>query len=424
MKTHMLLFVAFGLTSYALTAEAADWPQWRGPERNGNSKETGLLREWPKDGPKLIWQAKDIGNGYGTPTVVGDRIYLLSNRRDEEFALALDANDGRTLWSVKLGKVGPNKGPQYPGARSTPTVEGDVLYCLSSDGDLFCLGREKGTTSWQKSLRKDFGGQPGQWAYSESPLIDGDLLVCTPGGLTATLVALNKKNGDVIWKCEVPSKLPEGEQAAYASIIVTEVGGLKQYVQFLQKGVVGVDAKSGKFLWRYDKTADGSPANIPTPLAHDGYVYSGAGRSGGGLVRLKVENQAVTAEPMYFKRDLPTSIGGAVQVSDYLYGTNAKGLMCAEFTTGKQKWQEMCVGAASVCYADGRLYVHGESGEVALVEAKPDAYGEKGRFTPPEQPKRPIARSDKAWAYPVLANGRLYLRDQSSLWCYDVKAVK
>jgi outer membrane protein assembly factor BamB len=416
MKTRWLLGVAGIL---GVLSVAADWPQWRGPHRDGISKETGLLKEWPKDGPKLLWQVKDIDFGYSTPSVVGDRLYLLSNKGlDDEFVQALAAKDGKQIWSTRLGKVGnPKQRPPYPGARSTPTTDGAVLYALGSDGDLACLSTAKGEVRWRKNLRTDFGGVPGEWAYSESPLIDGDTLVCTPGGQEATLVALNKKDGAVLWKCAVPG----GSRAAYASVIPVEVGGVKQYVQILEKGLVGVDAKTGNFLWRYEKTAKGSPAVIPTPVAHDGYVYSSGVVAGGGLVKLKAGKEEVMPKEVYFAKNLPASIGGTVLVDGFLYGTGPRGLMCLEFTTGNVKWQDKCVGAGSVCYADGCLYIHGENGEVALVEATPEAYREKGRFTPPDQPKR---GPSKAWAYPVVANGRLYLRDLGVLWCYDIKTAK
>jgi outer membrane protein assembly factor BamB len=411
----LLVVAVLGMSSLA-----ADWPQWRGPERDGVSKETGLLKEWPKDGPKLLWQVTDIDYGYSTPAVAGERLYLLSNKgNDDEFVQALNTKDGQRVWSQRLGKVGPNIGPQYPAARSTPTVDGERLYALGSDGDLACLETAKGEVRWKKNLRGDFGGQPGRWAYAESPLIDGDQLVCTPGGKEATLVALNKNSGEVVWKCAVPG----GDQAAYSSIVAAEAGGIKQYVQLLGNGLVGVDAKTGKFLWRYDKTAKGSPAVIPTPVAHDGYVYSSAARVGGGLVKLKAKDGAVEAEPVYFKASLPTSIGGAVRIGDHLYGTTTRGLQCVEFTTGNEKWQDKCVGAGAICAADGMLYIHGENGMVALVEAKPEAYREKGRFGPAGRPKhtRPM---EQAWAYPVVANGRLYLRDLGVLWCYDIKGEK
>jgi outer membrane protein assembly factor BamB len=384
----------------------------------GVSKETALLKEWPKDGPKLVWQVKEIGSGYSTPSVVGKRLYLLSNEGTEkEFVQALEVTDGKRAWMTPIGKVGRNEGPQYPGARSTPTVDGDSIYALGSDGDLVCLETANGAIRWNKNLRSAFGGKPGKWAYAESPLVDGDALVCTPGGSDATLVALNKKSGEVIWKGVVPG----GDDAGYASVITTEVGGVKQYVQFVGKGLVGLDAKTGKLLWRYDKTAQGSPANIPTPIAEGEYIYSGAGRSGGGLIMLKAKDGAFEAEEVAFSPKLPTAIGGAVKVGDHFYGTAGQALLCAEFKTGKLKWEERSVAPGSLCYADERLYIHGENGDVALVEASTEGYREKGRFTPPGQPER---GRTKAWSYPVVANGRLYIHDLGTLWAYDVKATK
>jgi outer membrane protein assembly factor BamB len=265
-----------------------------------------------------------------------------------------------------------------------------------------------------KRTRTDFGGQPGIWAYAESPLIDGDVLVCTPGGPDATLVALNKKTGKLLWKSVVPG----GEQAAYASIIAVMIDGGMQYVQFLQKGLVGIDAKNGKFLWRYDKTAQGSPANIPTPVGRDGFIYSATGRGGASLIKLSAMQDSVAVDEVYASPKLPTAIGGTILLGDYLFGTTGQALVCSEFKTGEVKWTERGVGAGSLCYADGRLYLHGESGELALVEATPEGHREKGRFTPPDQPER---GQSKAWAYPVVANGRFYIRDSNVLWCYDVK---
>jgi outer membrane protein assembly factor BamB len=413
------LFLSIGFGLFCLTAWAADWPQFRGPHRTGISQETGLLKQWPQQGPKLLWQVKDIGDGYATPSVSGGRIYVLGNRgMDQEFVQALSIEDGKQIWSVRLGNVGnPDQQPPYPMARSTPTLDGNILYALSSDGDLACLETATGKVIWKKNLRAEFGGVPGKWAYAESPLIDGDALVVTPGGGQATIVALNKKSGDVIWKSAVPG----GDVAAYASAIAAEAAGRKQYIQFLDKGVVGVDAKTGEFLWRYDKTSTG-PANIPMPVAHNGYVYSAnARRFGGGLIQLHATNEGVTAEEVYFERSVPNTLGGQVLLNGYLYGTNPEGAVCAEFLTGKVVWQSKGVGPGAVLYADGHLYIHGESGEVAMIEATPEAYREKGRFTPPDKPEHPRGPREMAWAYPVVANGRLYIRDLGTLWAYDVK---
>jgi outer membrane protein assembly factor BamB len=291
-----------------------------------------------------------------------------------------------------------------------------VLYALGSDGDLVCLENAGGKIRWQKNLLTDFAGKSGIWAYSESPLIDGDAVVCTPGGSEATMVALNKKDGAVIWKCAVP----EGDEAAYSSAIVVESGGIKQYVQLLQKGLVGVDAKSGKLLWRYGKPVSPYNANIPTPVASDGTIYVASAGTGGGSVKLKTSGDKIEPEQLYFTAKLPTAIGGTVKVGDYLYGTTGQAMLCIEFATGDVKWQERALGPASLCYADGRLYLHGENGDVALVEPSSESYRELGRFTPPGQPEH-TNMSEKAWAYPVVANGQLYIRDLDSLWCYDVK---
>jgi outer membrane protein assembly factor BamB len=415
MKFARMFVLAIGLGLTFQTTQGADWPQWRGPDRNGISKEKGLLKEWPKEGPQLNWQVKDLGEGYSTPSIAGDRLYLITNEgKKEESALALDVKDGRKVWSKPIGKVGKNYGMDYPGARSTPTIDGDLIYALGSDGDLACLDAKGGDIRWHKSLRTDFDGEPGMWAYSESPLIDGDVLVCTPGGKTATIVALDKKSGNVIWK----TPLEAADQAAYASVIIVNIGGVKQYVQFLSKGLVGLDAKTGKFLWRYDKTAK-SPANIPTAVAYQNYIYSASGRGGCGVVELKVKDQTVEADPVYFKMKLPNAIGGSVEVGGFLYGTSAAGLQCVDFITGNQKWQSRSISTGSVLYADDRLYLHTERGnEVALVDCASDGYHERGRFTPPDPPKK---HKGSAWSYPAIADGRLYIYDYGTLWSYDVK---
>lgn len=420
-----LLFSAVSVTRLAnIGASTHDWPQWRGTGRDGISRESGLLKQWPKEGPKLLWQVNDIGDGYSTPSVVGTRIYLMSNRgMENEFVQALSTQDGKPIWTTRVGNVGnPDQNPHFPKARSTPTVDGDFIYALGSDGDLACLEAKSGQIRWQKSLRKEFGGQPHEWAYAESPLVDGDVLVVTPGGEQATMVALNKKTGAVIWKSAVPGADPAG----YASAIVVQAGGRKQYVQFLSKGLVGVDAKTGAFLWRYKEVTKG-PAQAFTPVARGEYVYGGALSIGGGLVRLKSEGGGVAAEQVYFERGLPNGFGGAVLVGNYLYGAGARQpLVAVEFTTGKIKWKAESISMSSVAYADGHLYLHVQDGDLALVEATPEGYREKGRFTPPNQPKRKQAGQypEAAFAYPVIANGRLYIRDLETLWAYDIKASR
>jgi outer membrane protein assembly factor BamB len=412
------LTVLFGMLS--LMGGALDWPQFRGPQRSGASQESGLLGEWPKEGPRLLWQLTDIGEGYGAPAVVGQHIYLISSKGlENEFVQALSVKDGKQVWSANLGKVGnPDQKPPYPKGRSTPTVDGSLLYAFSSDGDLACVEAASGKIVWKRNVRNEFGGKPGIWAYAESPLIDGDAVVVTPGGSDATIVKLNKKSGATIWKSAVPG----GDPAGYSSIALVEAAGRKQYVQFMEKGLVGVDAATGQFLWRYTGML-GSPANMCMPVVRGQYIYHANPRHvTAALLKLTPSQDGVAAEQVYLERGLPNDIGGQVLVGDYLYGTNAEsGLMAVEFLTGKIRWRAESIGSGSIFYADGRLYLHGENGEVALVEATPEAYREKGRFIPPGQPQHTGGSMEKAWPYPVVANGRLYIRDLGTLWCYDVK---
>lgn len=416
-RWNFILLAAFT----ALTAaRAADFAQWRGLLRDGHSPETGLLQEWPNNGPKLLWHGTNVGGGYSTPSVVGDRIYLLGSDASEETVYALNTKDGSKVWSAKLGKIGhPEQQPNYPGARTTPTVDGKQLFALGSDGDLVCLEIASGKEIWRKHLRRDFGGQYGEWAYSESPLVDGDKLICTPGGTNATVVALNKRTGAVLWKCAVP----EGSAAGYASVLSTEFSGVKQYVQFLTSGLMGIDPGTGKLLWRYEKTGKGSPAVIITPLISDGLIYSGAFRATTALIKPVLKDGAFTVEEIYSNGKLPAGLGGVVKVGDYFYGSGSTAAMCVEFKTGTVKWEERSLGAGSLLVADGRIYSHAESGDVVMFEPSAAGYREKGRFTPPGLPKR-ANPMEKAWTYPVIAHGKLYIRDKENLWCYDVKAGK
>jgi outer membrane protein assembly factor BamB len=272
---------------------------------------------------------------------------------------------------------------------------------------------------WKKNLRSDFGGKEAPWAYAESPLIDGDALICSPGGSDATVVALRKTTGDVIWKCP----LAEGDDAGFSSAIVVESGGIRQYARLMTKGLVGIEASTGRLLWRYSRPISKYNANIQTPVASGDYIYCSSTGTGGGAVRLKTQGKQVEAEQVYFSPEYQTAIGGVVKVGDYLYGANGDFLLCTEFTTGKIKWKERALGAASLCHADDRLYLHGENGDVALVEPSPQSYHEISRFTPSDQPAR-INSMEKAWAYPVVADGRLFIRDNNVLWCYAVETAR
>jgi outer membrane protein assembly factor BamB len=421
-----LLVACWGLAPYDLSAadtgaKPFDWPQWQGPDRTAVSKESGLLQEWPKGGPSLAWEAKGLGGGYSGPSVAAGRVFGMSNRGNDEVVWALAESDGKELWATRLGPAysaqSRPQGKEGPGC--TPTIDGDLAYALGLGGDLACLRVADGKIVWRKSLTADFGGTPPPWSYRESPLIDGDRLIVTPGGQEATLVALNKKTGDVVWKARVPG----GDAAAYSSAIAIDAGGQRQYVQFLKGGVVGVAAEDGKFLWRYDHPASRNGINITTPLYHDGQVFTAAAyNTGGGLVKLsKDANGGVKAEEVYFTRNMQNHHGGIIVLDGYLYGASGGNegggrLYCLDFPTGKVMWDDRKAPKGSVAFADGRIYYRTEAGTMLLIEPSPKGYVERGRFEQPDRSTKP------AWPHPVIANGKVYLRDQDVLLCYDVKA--
>jgi outer membrane protein assembly factor BamB len=407
------VLVSATLLAYAAQPEGGgDWPQWRGPDRTGVARDTGLLKSWPANGPRLVWKAQGLGGGHSTPSIARGRIFGMSYRGEDEVVWALDAASGKALWATRITSANTSIGRQaQAGSNSTPTVDGDRLYALGNGGDLVCLQAADGKLQWKKSLVRDLGGRVPGWGYSESPLIDGEKVIVTPGGRVATLVALNKQNGEVIWNAQVP----DGNGAQYASAIAADVEGQRQYIQFLQGGVVGVAAKDGKFLWRYENPANGT-ANCATPIYRDNCVFAASGYgTGGGLARLTASPDGVSATEVYFTRRMQNHHGGVVLVGDSLYGFDGSNLTCLNFKTGEVAWSDRSVGKGSVTCADGHLYVRSESGPVALVEATPARYVEKSRF---EQPDR---SSEPTWAHPVVAGGRLYLRDQDLLFCYDVR---
>jgi outer membrane protein assembly factor BamB len=392
-----------------------DWPQWRGPNRNAISAETGLLQRWPSQGPPLLWKATGMGNGYSSVAVTRGRIFTMGEREGNQYVIALDDNnEGKELWATKVGPQGQG------GPHGTPTVVGDLLYAVGIHGDLVCLETASGKEVWRKNFATDFGGRMmSGWGYSESPLVDGERLVCTPGGDGAALVALDRKTGAPIWKAAVP----QGGGSGYASIVVTEGGGIRQYVQWLGGCLVGVAARDGKLLWRYERTHNGT-ANIPTPLVHNDLVFCSTGYdAGSALLRLVPTGDGVEAREVYYlpPQKLQNHHGGLILVGDYIYGGQGHNQgfpICVELKNGRVVWRKdrgPGTGSAAVAYADRNLYFRYENGVMALIGATPTGYVLKGSFHLPEETGTP------SWQHPVLANGKLYLRGQNVLLCYDVK---
>lgn len=402
-------------SSGSATAPAsAGWPQWRGVNRDGKNASTGLLQQWPQEGPTLAWNISGLGEGYSTPAVSDNVVYVLGAIGSDEFVFALNADDGSEVWKTRFGSK--SSGGGYPGPRGTPTIDGDRLYAIGSDGTLACLSRSNGQLAWSKNLKSDFNGDHGHWDYAESPLIDGELLICTPGGVRNTIVALRKSNGSQVWGSAIGQMMDAGfAKAGYASIIKTNLNGLEQYVGFLNGGVVGISARDGSPLWHYDRPANDT-ANCSTPIANNNQVFAASAYgTGGGLAMINRSGNRWSVKEKYFSNKFQNHHGGFVLHDGYLYGTNDSVLMCIDWNSGELQWQDRCVGKGSVSLADGHLYVRGEKGDIALVEATPEDYREKGRFSQPD-------RSGKnAWPHPVIAGNRLYIHDDDRMLCFELQ---
>lgn len=438
----------------AENTKPGDWPQWQGPQRDAVSQETGLLKEWPEGGPPLVWKATELGGGDSAPSIAAGRIYGMSIQGDHEVVWALSEKDGSEIWTSKIAPAYEQRMPQSKeGPGGTPTVDGDLMYVEGMAGNVVCLQVSDGKIVWRRDLQKDFGGVVPMWSYRESPLIDGEKVIVTPGGKEATLVALNKKTGETIWTSKPPAEEAAQEEAepmreeskeedrggrgrgrgrrgfggprpgaAYSSAIIIEDAGQKQYVQLTAKALVGISAEDGTRLWQYDAPANRMGINCSTPLFKDGMIFAASAYgNGGGAVKLqKQDDGSIEAEEVYFTPNMQNHHGGMIVVDDALYGANGGNgggfLTVLDFPTGEILWRERKAPKGALLMADGMLYLRGEEGEVVLIEPNREEYVEKGRF---EQPDR---TSSPAWAHPVIANGKLYIRDQGTLYCYDVSA--
>jgi len=396
---------------------AQDWPQWQGGNRDGKSVETGLLKTWPSGGPKLVWRTGNLGDGYAGVSVVGKRLYTMGGLSETNMIAAIDTEDGKVLWSTKFGAAGlvgnVSSGNVFPGPRCTPTVDGDMLYGVDHHGEFICVSAADGKILWRKNYVDDFGGVVPKWGFCESPLVDGDQVVVTPGGPKGAMIALNKRTGDVIWQSKGFT-----DEAHYSSILEVQIDGVRQYVQLTGENIVGISPKDGSVLWKAAR--QGRIAVIPTPVVDGNYVYVTSGYNAGcNLFKVTSNNGRFTAEQVYRNRDMANHHGGVIKVGDYLYGySDSKGLACQDFMTGEIIWaQKQKIGKGAVSFADGMLYFREEqSGDMVLVDAAAAGYSEKGRFKQPDRAK------EMAWPHPVIAHGRLYIRDQDNLFCYDVKA--
>jgi outer membrane protein assembly factor BamB len=405
-------------------AWSADWPGWRGANRDGLSTESGLLQEWSAGGPPLAWKASGIGTGYSSVAVVGDRIYATGDKDGAQRVFALDRDGGRIIWQAKLGPSFEER--RGNGPRGTPVVDEGRVYAIGTDGDLVCLDAATGKDVWRRNLARDFGGQMmSRWMWSESPLVDGDRLVFTPGAKDAALVAVEKATGKEIWRASIPDLGPEGKDGAgYSSIVISHGAGVKQYVQLLGRGVIGVRASDGKYLWGYNRVANGV-ANVATPIVRGDLVFASTGyQTGSVLLELQPDGDGVRARERYFldSKTLQNHHGGLVLVGDHLYaghGHNKGFPICVELETGQVAWggniRNAGTDSATVLYADGRIYFRYQNGVLLLIDASPEGYVERGKLEIPDV-------AGPSWPHLAIADGELYVREQDTLYCYDVRA--
>jgi outer membrane protein assembly factor BamB len=425
------LYLTFSLSLIAQVPAAladAPWPSFRGPQRSGVSSDSGLLKKWPEGGPKLLWEAAGAGRGYASLSIADGKLYTLgdglSTASDkDEYLSCFDVTNGKQLWTAKTGERWADAKEDWGSSRSTPTIDGDRVYILTPQGALICFGTN-GKEIWKKDLKKEYAGKKADsWGYSESVLIDGPLLVCTPGGDQNTMVAMNKQTGETVWSCVRPND----RGAGHASIVISEIGGTKVYVQTTGSGALGVRAKDGKLLWSYE--IDKTTAVIPTPIVSGDLVFFTAGYDRGGALLKQVPTNAgqVEVKEVYpLNRELQNKHGGVVLVGEHLYGDQGdKGIIfCAELKTGEIVWKSRGPGSgsASVTAADGHLYVHYANGVMALMKAQPVTLKGDEKVEIQGEFKIPGSGSRPSWSHPVVVDGKLFIREDDKILCYDISA--
>ncbi len=406
-------------------AKADDWPQFRGAERDGRSKETGLMDVWPENGPPLLWTADGVGNGYSSVSVVDDRLFTIGDAGENQFVFALDAADGSTIWKTSIGDSNET---DVGGSRSTPTIHDGKVYAMSTDAKLFCLDAADGSQTWMRDLKQDFGASimlgkgKYEWQFSESPLVDDGKVIVSPGADDAAIVALDQNSGEEVWRATIPRLGNNGvDGAAYSSVVVSHATGRKQYVQQVGRGVVGIDAQTGEFLWGYNRVAN-DVANIAAPIISGDYVFVSTGyHTGSALLKIIEKDGRLAAEEVFFLRgrELQNHHGGLILHEGHIYtghGHN-KGLpVCLNLETGDFAWNNIRndgKSSAAIAFADGHLYFRYQNGLMVLIEATPDEYREKSSFMIPDVKR-------ESWSHPVISGGRLYLKEQDRLHCYDI----
>jgi outer membrane protein assembly factor BamB len=419
-----VLYIATRWKLYAIKAgteeHAADrppghWPQWRGPHRDNVSPETGLMREWPKDGPPLAWKAEGLGHGVPSVAVAGGRVFVLGYRDDHEYLTALNERDGKRLWSQPIGPAVMESSVMRWLSQRTPTVDDDRVYAFTARGALICLEAATGKELWRKDYVKDFAGRPGPWGYCDFPLVDGEKLIATPGGKESTVVALHKRTGEPLWKCAAPQS-PRGTHGAG---VVANIAGTRQFVHQLETGVVGISTSDGKLLWQFAPFGD-NRGNVHTAMIQGDQVFASCGW-GVGLAFLKISHgkEGFEVQTIYrSKTPVESWLGSSVLLGDYVHAADGK---CIELKSGNviSRIAAKGTGRSTLVCAEGRLYHRSQYNVVTLTEVSSKGeYVKKGEF------QAPMHSKDPTWTFPVIAGGRLYLRHHDVVLCYDLKESK
>ena len=412
-QVHRRLIAAAGCAAALLTLgepvsnqSAGEWPQWRGPQRDGISTARGLLKAWPQGGPPLAWRAQGAGEGYSSFSVADGMLYTLGARQGDEYAMAFSAADGKKVWEQRLGRRFSND--RGDGPRGTPTIDGDRIYAYGASGDIAALDRATGKPIWRVNVLQQFGGSNIQWGLSESPLVMSDRILVNAGGPGASLVALRKTDGSVLWKTE-------SDAAGYSSAVLQRVGNIEQAIFFTAQRAIGVNTADGRVLWSYDRVAN-RVANIATPVVAGNRVFlSSDYGTGAALLEMTPAKGGIDAREVYFTKEMRNHHASAVLIRDHLYGFSSAILTAMKLDTGEVAWRDRSVGKGSVIFADERLYLFSEGGVVGLAEANPAGYREHGRF-------ELKTGNLPTWSHPVVAEGKLFLRDQDTIYAYDVRA--
>jgi outer membrane protein assembly factor BamB len=403
----LLVFTLAGIVSSVF---AEDWPQWRGPNRDGISREKGWLQDWPAEGPKQIWEFADLGVGYSTFAVSQGRIYTMGNVADQDRVVCLDAETGKLIWKHEYacGAKDPNG---FVGPRGTPTVDGERVYTLSRHGHFYCLDAKTGRVVWSKNLVEDLGGREPMhgssgeregWGYSGSALIEKDWVLIEVGGLQgASVVAFDKKNGEVVWKAG-------NDGAGYSSLVVFDHKGERCLAHFSESDLVIRRLKDGSEMARTPwKTSYNVNAATPVIFGDSIFVSSGYG-SGCALYKF----DGTRLEEVWRNKNMRNHVNSCVLVDGYLYGFDEGELKCLDWNSGEVKWGDRGYGKGSLIVADGKLILYSQSGKLGLAEVSPEGFKQLASFQ--------ALKGQNTWANPVLANSRLYVRSQERMLALDL----